>query len=172
MKFIIYRYLVGVLSLAFFMSQIVYARPAIISISSQLENFQQSGDFVLLGAVYQRCSGLHLFASVKAEQSGLTDQREYGEAVSRFYAKQALDNQHSINSQLGLNPVAEPYAEREQGMLRDIILPISLMYDEMANENYIRTGSHFVGVLGEDLDSCETLLKTLVPALGANAETQ
>jgi hypothetical protein len=44
MKFIIYRYLVGVLSLVFFMSQIVYARPAIISISSQLENFQQSGD--------------------------------------------------------------------------------------------------------------------------------
>ena len=30
MKFIIYRYLVGVLSLVFFMSQIVYARPAII----------------------------------------------------------------------------------------------------------------------------------------------
>tara|TARA_B110000971_G_C19896172_1_gene447769 strand:- start:415 stop:930 length:516 start_codon:yes stop_codon:yes gene_type:complete len=171
MKFVIYRYLVGVLSLTFFMSQFVHARPAIIPISSQLEDFQQSGDFVRLGAVYQRCSGLHLFASVKTEQSGLTNQSEYGEAVSRFYAKQALDNEHSINSQLGLNPVTEPYAEREQGMLREIILSISLMYIEMANENYIRTGSHFVGVLGDDLDSCETLLKTLVPALGGNANT-
>jgi hypothetical protein len=171
MKFVIYRYLVGVLSLTFFMRQFVHARPAIIPISSQLEDFQQSGDFVRLGAVYQRCSGLHLFASVKTEQSGLTNQSEYGEAVSRFYAKQALDNEHSINSQLGLNPVTEPYAEREQGMLREIILSISLMYIEMANENYIRTGSHFVGVLGDDLDSCETLLKTLVPALGGNANT-
>ena len=171
MKFVIYRYLVGVLCLTFFMSQFVHARPAIIPISSQLEDFQQSGDFVRLGAVYQRCSGLHLFASVKTEQSGLTNQSEYGEAVSRFYAKQALDNEHSINSQLGLNPVTEPYAEREQGMLREIILSISLMYIEMANENYIRTGSHFVGVLGDDLDSCETLLKTLVPALGGNANT-
>lgn len=172
MKFSIYRYLAGVLSLALLMSQFVYARPAVIPISSQLEDFQQSGDFVLLGAVYQRCSGLYLFTSVKAEQSGLGDQQEYGEAVSRFYAKQILDNEHLINSQLELSPVTEPYAEREQDMLRDIIVPISLMYNEMANENYIRTGSHFAGVLRGDLDSCETLLKTLVAAPEGNADTQ